>query len=446
MKKIYFILLAVLGLTLQSCLMEEKELFDKTPAERMEAYLDEYKTLLESAEEGWLLQYYPEENQSYGGYAYILKFTDKDVTAWFQLDDDIETPVTSLYKMTPDDGPVVTFDTYNENIHFFATPDVQNYEAYHGDYEFKIVGQSEDGSVVKMLGKRTNNVYNLVKFSGDPVAYLEKINEIEAAMTAPAYVMSLGGSTYSCSISGNVFEFSYSVGGSAEGEENAGEAGEGDGEGTEAVEPETVSGIAPFCYTPEGVEFYSPVEIDGVTYTGLIYNAENGTLGTEDGKIVISQVIPPLNQLFVLGNWFIKYSTLGAFAQSYFDIVKQGEDAIGEELQYALLGSMLYPNAGFGFQFISSGYGGALNFNYELEGEDTIILQFAMSGAGDGVWYHNNANFAYALFPFGYSSPRKFTLTADDDKNPTTITMTEVGNEINTITLFAEQIAYPFDN
>ena len=63
MKKIYLILLAVLGMAVTSCLMEEKELFDKTPAERMDAFLTEYQTVLASAEGGWLLQYYPEENQ-----------------------------------------------------------------------------------------------------------------------------------------------------------------------------------------------------------------------------------------------------------------------------------------------------------------------------------------------------------------------------------------------
>ena len=85
MKKIYLVLLAVLGMTVTSCLMEEKDLFDKTPAERMEAYLDEYQSILTSSENGWLLEYYAEENQSYGGYAYVLKFTTADVTAWFQL-------------------------------------------------------------------------------------------------------------------------------------------------------------------------------------------------------------------------------------------------------------------------------------------------------------------------------------------------------------------------
>ena len=184
--------------------------------------------------------------------------------------------------------------------------------------------------------------------------------------------------------------------------------------------------------------------IDGVEYTNLVYNAADLTLATEDGKVVVFQVIPPLNQQFLTGNWFIKYSALGPEAQYYFNYVQQSIAAIGEELQYAFVGSMLYGS--FGFNFISSGYGGVLNFAYELEGEDVITLQFAMAGAGNGVWYHNNAGMHYALRPFGYSSPRTFKLTADDIKNPTQITMTEVGNEAHWMTLFAAQITNPFNN
>lgn len=412
-------------MTMTSCLMEEKELFDQTPAERMEAYLEGYRTLLAESEGGWLLQYYPEENQSYGGYAYILQFSKDSVTAYFQLATDTEVSVSSLYKMTPDDGPVITFDTYNDYIHFFATPSVSDYEAMHGDYEFRIVGKNSDASEIYMKGKRTNNNYTLVKFTGNPAEYLNKINEVEVAMAAPAYRMVMDEDTTVCSISGNVFEYEYNV--------------------YTTEDTTVVAGSMAFCYTPEGVDFYAPVEINGTEYTKLIFNAENGTLATEDGKVTVIQIIPPLNEMFVLGNWFIKYSTLSAEGKYYFDIVKKNEDAMGEELQYAFIGSMLYPG-NFGFQFISSGYGGSLNFLYALQGDDIITLQFAMAGAGNGVWYHNNAGFHYALRPFGYDKARTFKLTADDNKNPSQITMTEVGNEAHSMTLFAAEIAYPFDN
>ena len=181
-----------------------------------------------------------------------------------------------------------------------------------------------------------------------------------------------------------------------------------------------------------------------MTYDSFVYNAEDGTLETEDGQITIVQVIPPLNELFLLGDWFIAYSSLSAEGKFYFDYVKKNLDAMGEELQVAFIGSSLYGS--WGFNFISSGYAGLLGFSYALEGEDIITMQFSMSGQGNGVWYHNNAGFHYALRPFGYSSPRTFRLTADDNKNPSQITMTEVGNEAHAMTLYAAEIAYPFRN
>ena len=432
MKKIYLVLLAALGLTFTSCLMEEKELFDKTPAERMDAYLGEYRTLLASSEQGWVLQYFPEETQAYGGYAYVLKFTMDEVTAWFQLDNDVATPVTSLYKMTPDDGPVLTFDTYNENIHYFATPDASNYEALHGDYEFRVVGKSADASVIYMKGKRTNNNYNLVKFTGDPVEYLNGCNTVQTAMTAPAYSMTLNDKTYECTLRGNIFQYTYTY---------------TEGEGEEAVEVAEDYGSA-FCYTPTGISFYTPVAIDGVEYEGLVYNAEAGTLATPDGKAVVNQIIPPLNEYFILGDWYITYSNVGSFGKPYFNVVKNALAGIGEQLLLAYLGSSMYGKWGLNFYTTTgaSNYKGGLYMNYQLEGEDKITMQFAMAGGGDGVWYHNNASFAYILNVFGYSAPRTFTITADDNKAPTYILLTEDANPKNTIKLIPTQTLYPFNN
>jgi hypothetical protein len=423
MKKIYLILLAAVAMMLQSCLIEDKKLFCESPAERVEAYLNEYQSLMMSAENGWLLEYYPGD-ESVGGFAYVMKFSKSDVTAWFQLADDVSTSVTTLYKMTQDDGPVLSFDTYNEYLHFFANPSPDKYQGYLGDTEFKIMGSNPEKTEIYLRGKKTGIDMTMKKFSGDPAQYLGAANDITAAMDAPAYEMIIGTDTTSCSISNNVMDYSFNPA----------------GEGAEPVE-----GTVAICFTDKGANFYEPVEINGVTYEALVFNATDLTLETADGKVVIRQIIPPLNEMFLLGNRFIKYSTLGAYAKPYYDQVKSTLAAMGEELEYAFIGTMLYPG-NFGFQFVSSGYGGSLNFAYALQGEDIITLQFAMAGAGNGVWYHNNANFAYALFPFGYSSARTFKLEADDNKAPTQITMTEIANPKNQITLFAAQIKYPFNN
>lgn len=423
MKKIYLILLAALAISLQSCLIEDKKLFCESPAERIEAYLNEYQSLLESAENGWLLEYYP-GSSSVGGYAYIVKFSKSEVTAWFQLADDVSASETSMYKMTQDDGPCIAFDSYNNYLHFFATPSSGAYQAYQGDTEFKIMGSNAEKTEVYFRGKRTEMDLTLKKFTGDPEKYLTDVNTVNNSMAAPAYEFIMNNDTTSCSISNNVMTYSYKT-------------GEGD-------DAKTESNTVAICYTDTGANFYEPVEINGVTYDSFVYNAEDGTLETEDGQITIVQVIPPLNELFLLGDWFIAYSSLSAEGKFYFDYVKKNLDAMGEELQVAFIGSSLYGS--WGFNFISSGYAGLLGFSYALEGEDIITMQFSMSGQGNGVWYHNNAGFHYALRPFGYSSPRTFRLTADDNKNPSQITMTEVGNEAHAMTLYAAEIAYPFRN
>ena len=422
MKKIYLILLAAVAMMLQSCLIEDKKLFCESPAERVEAYLNEYQSLMTSAENGWLLEYYPGD-ETIGGYAYVMKFTKSDVTAWFQLADDVTESLTSMYKMTQDDGPVLAFDTFNDYLHFFANPSSSSYQGYLGDTEFKIMGSNPEKTEIYLRGKKTGTDMTMKKFTGDAAEYLTAVNTVSEAMAAPAYEMIIGNDTTACSISNNIMEYAFTPA----------------GDGAEPVE-----GTVAICFTDKGANLKDPVEINGVTYEELVYNATDGTLETADGKVVIYQVIPPLNQMFVMGDWFIKYSTLGAEGQYYFDLLKKNLTAIGEELEYAFVGSMLYGS--FGFNFISSGYGGVLGFDYALQGEDLISLQFNFTGAGNGVWYHNNAGMHYALRPFGYSSARTFQLTADDNKNPTQITMTEVGNPAHAMTLFAAQIGYPFEN
>ena len=284
MKRILYIFAFALPLLATSCLMEEKDLFDKTPAERLDSFISEYNDLLTSSEDGWLLEYYPHTDMIYGGYAYILKFTKSEVTAYFQLDNSVSTPVTSLYKTTNDDGPVLTFDNYNENIHFFSNPSASQYQALHGDYEFKITGKSEDGNKIYIQGRRTFNNFTLVKFSGDPVEYFTKLKAVENGMFGPAYEITMNETIYPCSIKDNIFTLVYTVPGA-----------------TEEATPETIEISSPFCYTQDGIAFIEAVELEGASYDKLTYDAETRTLKSEDGKISIG--IAPLKVEDLVGTF-----------------------------------------------------------------------------------------------------------------------------------------------
>ena len=267
MKRLVYIFLLAFPLLVTSCLIEEKEVFDKTPAERMDAFLAEYKALLESNENGWLFEYYPQKDQAYGGYNYILQFKDGYVTAWLELTDKEET---STYKMTPDDGPVLSFDTYNANLHFFAEASPSQYQGLQGDYEYNILGKSEDGSEIYVKGRKSGNTLTMRKFTGeDPVAYFAACNEVYEAVAAAKYDMTLDNvPTLSCSLSNMTFTFTVET-----------------KPATELVPAEVAAYSVAYCYTDTGIRFYEPIEVNGVTYEGLTY--QDGALVSEDGKIVI---------------------------------------------------------------------------------------------------------------------------------------------------------------
>ncbi len=265
MRKIYFIVLMALSLSAQSCLMEDKNLFDNTAAERLQAYMTECSDVLTSSENGWIFEYYPEANQSYGGFVYVVKFTKGDVTAYFELANDVKVPVTSLYKITGDDGASLTFDTYNDYLHYFATPDGQNYQGMEGDYEFSLMGVSPDKSEVYLRGRRTNNKMTLRRLKIAPAVYLQNVLAMKAALKGRSHKLVIDGATNtSCKFEtkANIFSYSYTIGDKVE------------------------SGEMAFCQTDTGIRFYRPLVINGVEYDSLRY--ENSVLSSSDGKVFIS--------------------------------------------------------------------------------------------------------------------------------------------------------------
>ena len=112
-----YMLLILATLLMQGCLKEQEDLFDKKPTERLEIFLDKFQNVLESSEDGWVMDYYPQPAEGRNS--------------------------SSLY------------------------------QGYKGDFEFRldsIVGND----IVYMHGNRTNNAIVLHRFSGDPVEYLNK--------------------------------------------------------------------------------------------------------------------------------------------------------------------------------------------------------------------------------------------------------------------------------
>ena len=155
MKKIFaYILCVAAAFSMQSCLHDDEEVFSESASVRLGNTVADTKTLLESAENGWLFHYYTGEEYSYGGYTFLVKF--KNGKAHVSGDIAPAGMVTSSsYDVVKDQGPVLTFNTYNEIMHYLAQPYQNPVDGEQGDFEFLIMKTEQDR--ILLTGKKWKN-------------------------------------------------------------------------------------------------------------------------------------------------------------------------------------------------------------------------------------------------------------------------------------------------
>lgn len=432
MKKSNIIILLSALLVFTSCLFEQKDTFDKTPAERMESFLNEYQTLLESSENGWMLEYYPDDALSYGGYVYFLTFADGEVSAQFQLAEDVSKAVTSLYKMTPDHGPVLSFDTYNSYIHYFATPSSGAYQGYRGDTEFKIMGKSKDNSEIYLVGRKSGNPCTLIRNEDyNATDYLKACNEIRNELNYPTIrslqfqvgdIVGEAGSNGEMTLNHYMY-FEYPEDGTYDSEDEV-----------------LIEGDFPFCTTPEGLKLVDPVEIDGADYDFFYFDSENNRFVSEDEYVSINMVYTPISEQISESEWFFTRSNLSPAAAAIF---AQAESALAKNsdaIEYLALGTGLNKGTTFGLEFQCTKGSGTFGMNTNAKAADKIGLKYSMKGEGDDVKYLSNM--LKIIDCFGRLNEKTFTIETDNFKNPTQIKLTDDSDSSISMTLVKEKIAY----
>lgn len=151
-KTIYIIALGVV-LALSACSRDEKDLFDKSAAERVEAAEKALQAALVSASNGWEMQYFPYPDAA--GYAFLCEF-NKDGSVIIAAKNQISTSglykeETSCWTTDGTQGAVLSFSTFNSILHEFAHPGSDGL-GYMGDYEFVCLNTTDDQ--IKLKGKK----------------------------------------------------------------------------------------------------------------------------------------------------------------------------------------------------------------------------------------------------------------------------------------------------
>lgn len=195
MKKIlYFSLLLGITLSFTSCKDDEDLLFNDSAAERLNQIKSVYSQRLWASPNGWAMQYYPtyENEAPYGtGYLMLCDFNEdysvrvaistyNSFTQKNEYKEDV-----SAWEIITDNGPVLSFNSYNSVLHTFSDPEdipsttdeTETGRGYEGDYEFVIVDAPEDASHMMLKGKK-RGTYSLLTPMEEGVDYEEYLTDI----------------------------------------------------------------------------------------------------------------------------------------------------------------------------------------------------------------------------------------------------------------------------
>ncbi|MBQ8486744.1 MAG: DUF4302 domain-containing protein [Prevotella sp.] len=266
-KYLYSMLAALLGAlcTTTACRPDIDDNFSQPAAQRLAQSVEAYDRLLQSADYGWIMNYYPADG-SLGGCVYTARFSQGNVelASELRISDDLPvgTPVTSKYRVIEEQGVILTFDTYNEQLHYFSEPRLSDIDGYESDYEFVFRRVSTPQDSIFLTGKRYGTELVMRRMTADDADYIARTIQMNKdLMAVPHFRITVDRRDYPIQLQD--LHLIYPT---------------ADGDSTLT---------ATFIYTPDGISFYQPVTIGNATFTSLVYDADTGQLRSADGRVVI---------------------------------------------------------------------------------------------------------------------------------------------------------------
>lgn len=288
MKKILFTLAVVLGtFALQGCsLHEDNDLFGKPAAERLEAAVTADKELLESANNGWILRYYTGREYTGGGYTFLCKFKNGKAEISADFMDDPAAKSHSSYNVVKDEGPVLTFDTFNEIMHELATPTQSDVDGEQGDYEFRIQKTTNDS--IYLEGKKWHNKMVMVRMDENAnwADYLKSIHVVGDSLCYNNAITLNGDSIGIIEVDNAARRLTVNW----------------------ATETAKASADVPFYVTPEGIHTQEPVNVCGALVSDFTLNKETKELANASlNGVAVQGFLPegykPIK--FWYGDWYV---------------------------------------------------------------------------------------------------------------------------------------------
>lgn len=269
MRKIIIYIMG-LWLAMSACSVENDYIFDDISTARLNQYIDECDEVLLGSEHGWKMVYYP-DTVHYGGYTFLMKFSDKKGKRVEMVSDLKDTVTLSSYSYNASLGPVLNFDTYSL-LHLLADPNPSAFGGnaglgYNAEFEFLISKVEQDK--ILLLGKKNKRATHLVRATPQDWEDIEAQRKMIAdfstflpeTKTQPFYhYLRVGNDTAFCYYSPKL-RMAYLT------------YAEGD---------RTVALSLPSYSTTRGIRFNTPVSFGGQTISELAFDAATRKMSVLD--------------------------------------------------------------------------------------------------------------------------------------------------------------------
>ena len=245
---------------------------DKLPeaAVRTQQAISETVSKLEGHDGYWRLTYYPDTKRAYGGYSMYVQFKDGRVTALSELS---TTSTNSTYSVKNIDMPTLAFDTRSNVLHHFITSTEYFRNARGGDFELLLMGQRGDS--ILLQGRKYGNQMSLVPMKTDPATEIAALQamatKFQGKNFAPVSIGTAGTVSFRLNPTYRQLEYTSTSG-----------------------ETTTTQKMA-FAYTTEGLRFYEPITIGGVTLSGFRLSSDGTSVTSIEGDVTTTVVSLPID-------------------------------------------------------------------------------------------------------------------------------------------------------
>lgn len=448
MKKIfYFMTTFCVALAFTSCeLKDDKEYFPENAAQRSETNIENVEKILKSAPNGWLMEYYGA--LGYGGFNVMVKFDGDQVTVASEQigpshkagigDDGKVVTSTSHFKLEQSMGTILSFDDYNPTFHYFSMPNNPDgigdtSEGMYGDFEFRVMKCTPDSIVLS--GKKHQNRIYMLPIPADKTweSYITDAEETESYMASRYYTLEGPDRKDTVDIhvesSGRCLVFTYK-------------------DSTNLTQ--TV--VAPYIVNKDGFEFYTAVNVNGYELDGLLKgDTDEYFVFKNNPNLRLATALPTLVESLTTGTWYIRHSSLGDYARPKWDAMLEplktaGKNKTEIKIYRAMLG--LYSNK-LGIHMLAgndSPYYGFSTSDVNEAGDQVTLKWMSSQSNRDGRDYYQKYGWKDAMEPFFGARGRTFKLSCDYPRKPTYITLTDVNEPTNVITVWADASYYMDDN